>query len=55
MHASDSNTPCPQLVWRDVPISGRGRGEADWSDRSDQRECRDLQTEAICGGCYFIV
>lgn len=32
-----------------------GGGEADWSDRSDQRECRDLQTEDICGGFYFIV
>jgi len=42
-------------LFREMPISERQWGAADWSGRSDQRERRELQTEAICGGWYFIV
>lgn len=44
------------LSWfGEMLIRGRGREEAVLSDRCDQRGCKDLQTEAVCGGCYFTV
>lgn len=35
MCASDDNASCPRW-FEEMPIGERGRGEADWSDRSDQ-------------------
>lgn len=44
------------LSWfGEMLVSERGREEPDWSDRCEQRRCKDLQTEAICSGCYFMV